>query len=62
MTQSFPRDALTKVPAVTLGFWVIKVLATIDSATGTALAAALAGFVAVGLDFRRAASGEKWRE
>src|SRR6478736_3102054 len=28
------RDALTKVPAVTLGFWVIKVLATTLGETG----------------------------
>jgi uncharacterized membrane-anchored protein len=29
-----PRDALTKVPAVTLGFWAIKVLATTLGETG----------------------------
>src|SRR5437867_2318057 len=28
------RDALTKVPAVTLGFWVIKILATTLGETG----------------------------
>lgn len=26
--QSFERDALSKVPAITLGFWIIKILAT----------------------------------
>jgi uncharacterized membrane-anchored protein len=29
-----PRDALTKVPAITLGFWIIKVLATTLGETG----------------------------
>ena len=29
-----PRDSLTKVPAVTLGFWVIKILATTLGETG----------------------------
>src|SRR3954470_16138965 len=28
------RDALTKVPAVTLGFWIIKILATTLGETG----------------------------
>ncbi len=32
--SSFLRDAATKVPAVTLGFWVIKVLATTLGETG----------------------------
>ena len=26
--QSFEREALSKVPAITLGFWIIKILAT----------------------------------
>jgi uncharacterized membrane-anchored protein len=29
-----PRDALTKVPAITLGFWIIKILATTLGETG----------------------------
>ena len=32
--RDLARDALTKVPAVTLGFWVIKVLATTLGETG----------------------------
>ncbi len=28
MTRSFDDDVLSKVPAVTLGFWIIKILAT----------------------------------
>jgi len=35
MTQaSQARDALTKVPAITLGFWIIKILATTLGETG----------------------------
>lgn len=34
MTQSKYDDALSKVPAVTLGFWVIKILATTLGETG----------------------------
>ena len=34
MTQAEARDALTKVPAVTLGFWIIKILATTLGETG----------------------------
>ena len=32
--REFARDALTKVPAVTLGFWIIKILATTLGETG----------------------------
>src|SRR5437868_14230645 len=32
--RNLTRDALTKVPAVTLGFWIIKVLATTLGETG----------------------------
>lgn len=32
--REFARDVLTKVPAVTLGFWIIKVLATTLGETG----------------------------
>lgn len=34
MTKSEQEDALSKVPAVTLGFWVIKILATTLGETG----------------------------
>jgi uncharacterized membrane-anchored protein len=34
MRQDEDRDALSKVPAVTLGFWVVKVLATTLGETG----------------------------
>jgi uncharacterized membrane-anchored protein len=33
-TRSFAREALTKVPAVTMGFWIIKILATTLGETG----------------------------
>jgi uncharacterized membrane-anchored protein len=33
-TRSIAREALTKVPAVTLGFWIIKILATTLGETG----------------------------
>lgn len=32
--REFAREALTKVPAVTLGFWIIKILATTLGETG----------------------------
>ena len=32
--RDLARDALTKVPAVTLGFWIIKILATTLGETG----------------------------
>ena len=32
--REFTRDVLTKVPAVTLGFWIIKILATTLGETG----------------------------
>jgi len=32
--QSAAREALSKVPAVTLGFWIIKILATTLGETG----------------------------
>ncbi len=34
MNQSELRDAISKVPAVTLGFWIIKILATTLGETG----------------------------
>ena len=34
MTNNELRDALAKVPAVTLGFWIIKILATTLGETG----------------------------
>lgn len=34
MTRDHPTDVVTKVPAVTLGFWVIKILATTLGETG----------------------------
>lgn len=34
MTREHLTDAVTKVPAVTLGFWVIKILATTLGETG----------------------------
>ena len=34
MTSDQARDALSKVPAVTLGFWIIKILATTLGETG----------------------------
>ena len=34
MTVKSPREALSKVPAVTLGFWIIKILATTLGETG----------------------------
>lgn len=32
--REFAREALTKVPAVTLGFWIVKILATTLGETG----------------------------
>ena len=32
--REISRDALSKVPAVTLGFWIIKILATTLGETG----------------------------
>ena len=43
------KSALTKVPAVTPGFWIIKILATIFGET--AGAAGFHAFVALGLNF-----------
>ena len=34
MTRDHPTDVVTKVPAVTLGFWVVKILATTLGETG----------------------------
>ena len=34
MNRELAHDALTKVPAVTLGFWIIKILATTLGETG----------------------------
>jgi len=34
MTDGKPEDAIAKVPAVTLGFWIIKILATTLGETG----------------------------
>lgn len=34
MTREHMSGAMTKVPAVTLGFWIIKVLATTLGETG----------------------------
>ena len=34
MTDTQMRETLAKVPAVTLGFWVIKILATTLGETG----------------------------
>src|SRR3954462_145224 len=34
MTEDRAREALSKVPAITLGFWVIKILATTLGETG----------------------------
>lgn len=34
MNQTLPRDLVVKVPAITLGFWIIKILATTLGETG----------------------------